>query len=64
MRPRLATLLRRLADWLHPEYEITVYVRPVLVGEDEMRRTLGIFTQLERQRLDLPDAHRIEVRRW
>lgn len=54
MRERLARWLRTVADRLHPEYEITVYVRPVLVGEDDMAHTLKVLTQVECARLGLP----------
>lgn len=54
MRERLARWLRVVADRLHPEHEITVYVRPVLVGEEDMRHTLRVLTQVETARLGLP----------
>lgn len=60
MRRRLATLLRSLANRLHPEHVINVHIRPVLVGEQDMQRTLGILTHLEQERLGI---HGIAQRR-
>jgi hypothetical protein len=54
MRERLARWLRAIADRLHPEHEIIVHIRPVLVGEDDMSHTLKVLTQVEAARLGLP----------
>jgi hypothetical protein len=54
MRGRLARLLRKLATWLEPEYQIEVYVRPVIVGDEDMAHTLRVLTQVECARLGLP----------
>lgn len=34
MSARLAAILRAIADRLHPQHEIVVHVRPVLLGHD------------------------------
>jgi hypothetical protein len=60
MRSRLASLLRWLADYLHPEHEIVVHIRPVLVGEQGMQQTLRILTHLEQERLGI---HELAQRR-
>ena len=54
MKGKLARFLRRIATWLEPEYEIEVYVRPVIVGDEDMAHTLRVLTQVECARLGLP----------
>lgn len=54
MRARLARWLRAVADRLAPEHEVVIHVRPVLVGEEDMRHTLRVLTQVETARLGLP----------
>lgn len=51
MRRVLAGLLRRVADWLHPQCEIRVHIRPVMVGQDDFQESLQMLAAYERSRL-------------
>lgn len=50
MRRLVASLLRSIANRLHPEREITVHIRPVMVGMDDMQESLKMLAAYEQAR--------------
>lgn len=46
MRRLVASLLRSIANRLHPEHEITVHIRPDVVGMDDMQESLKTISSL------------------
>lgn len=55
-RHAIATRLRSLANKLEPEHEVIVYVRPVIVGEDQLIQTVQMLTEIERRKLGIYQA--------
>ena len=53
LRRAVAHRLRAVANKLEPEHEITVHVRPVIVGQDELNMTVQILTEIERRKLGI-----------